>query len=277
MPVASATKSKPRPRRQCLRSGHQRFQPERLGEGQALFADVGDRHACHALGPERQRQKQADRPGAEDQRIAGYAPTGLDACGTETVEDTGERLGKGRRIEGEIADPVQMVDGNHAEFGEAAMFGDAVGLEAGAQIGQALPAGGAVAARYVGIDGNPVARLDGGDIVGDRLDRASIFVAGDQGKRTFAVAAMQHLDVGMAKAGGADAHQSVSRLDLWQLQIRHAGDACSGKSDGLHCSLPCLGSAGLDGLSSSSCRHRHYMSVRRCSPHRKRRGRRPCR
>src|SRR5947199_409258 len=89
------------------------------------------------------------RANAEDERGAGHGRVGPYPGCAETVEDAGQRLGKCCRLESKIADAVQMIDGNQAVLGEAAVLRHAISLQRGAQICEPFAASGAMPARDV--------------------------------------------------------------------------------------------------------------------------------
>ena len=103
--------------------------------------------------------------------------------------------------------------GHEHELAEAAAAGEAERVVVGAQVGEALAAGGTTAARDHALADHPVARLELLDACAHRFHHAGPLVAGDAriADEVFADQAVQDLEVGAADAGHVAADEHLTR------------------------------------------------------------------
>ena len=170
-------------------------------------------------------EEEADRPAAVDHGVGRAVPGRAvrpDRAQLETVQHAGERLGERRDLERQAVG--QRIGAERGEAGgdEEVLGEGAVQIaQIGAQVLAAVPAPFALAAGDRVGDDDPVTGPPTLLLGTDRLYGSGHLVAERGGRLQHArmAAAAQHLDVGAAGGGGADAHQDLAGT---RLRHRHA-------------------------------------------------------
>ena len=147
-----------------------------LAEIEALAVHVeNDDPRAGQLGEDDGRQ--ADRPGADDEAVFAFDKRrSIDGMTADR-----ERFDERQLFVRKFCRGVKLMGGKDKTFAKAAVGHDAEHFEIRAAIGGAFPAGVAIAAVHVGLDGASIAGLDVGDARSDGKNFDAEFVAGDAG------------------------------------------------------------------------------------------------